>query len=138
MYTIPAPLFPIEYHIAREQLIFENIIEDRGSRYTVSVYPLSHSDEWEIIRKGLDTSATHHSYAWRILQDDGSIIQNYDDDGETWAGQIILRELERSLVVDTMLVVTRYFGGIKLEADRYKHIVDGCRMALDRVVEFGL
>jgi putative IMPACT (imprinted ancient) family translation regulator len=83
MQELPAPLFPIKYHTAREQLIFENIIEDRGSRYTVSIYPLSHMNEYEIIRKGLDTNATHHSYAWRILQDDGTIIQDYDDDGET-------------------------------------------------------
>lgn len=83
MQVIPAPLFPLAYHTAHEQLILQNIIEDRGSRYTVSVYPLSHMGECEIIRKGLDTSATHHSYARRKLQDDGSIIQDHDDDGET-------------------------------------------------------
>lgn len=83
MQHLSAPLFPLTYHTAREQLIFQNVIEDRGSRYTVSVYPLSRMGECEIIRKGLDSSATHHSYARRILQEDGSIIQDYDDDGET-------------------------------------------------------
>jgi putative IMPACT (imprinted ancient) family translation regulator len=134
MQQLSAPLFPLEYHRLWEKLALEHIIEDRGSYYTISVYPFSDINALEIIRTWFDASATHNSYAWKLLQDDGRIFYDSNDDGETWAGQIILREIERFQMVDVVLVVTRYFWGVKLEGDRYKHIVDGCRMGLNHVM----
>lgn len=138
MQITPAPLFPLEYFKPIEKIILEDCIEDRGSRYTVSVFPISLINEIDNLMTLCNPSATHHSYARRLLQNNGSIHYESNDDGETWAGQIILRELERSQMVDVLLVVTRYFGGVKLEADRYTHIVNACKMWLDRMMEFGL
>lgn len=134
MIIIPAPLFPLDYIKPKELIILEDIIEDRGSRYSVSVFPLSTIDELTRLLELGDPKATHNSYALRILQGDGSIHQECNDDRETWAGQIILKELERHQMVDVLLVVTRYFGGVKLETDRYKHVVDACRIGLGRVM----
>jgi putative IMPACT (imprinted ancient) family translation regulator len=45
-----------------------------------------------------------------------------DDDGETGAGDKLLYLLERMEVTNTLVVVTRWYGGIQLGPDRFKHI----------------
>lgn len=60
--------------------------------------------------------ASHNCSAYLIgLQDD---IQKADDNGEPsgTAGRPILEVLRRNAVKDAVIVVTRYFGGIKLGA----------------------
>lgn len=60
--------------------------------------------------------ATHNCSAWIIGQ--GGRWQRADDDGEPsgTAGKPILEVIGRSGLIDTVIVVTRYFGGIKLGA----------------------
>ena len=60
--------------------------------------------------------ATHNCSAYLIGEQDH--IQKADDDGEPsgTAGKPILEVLKKSKVKDTVVVVTRYFGGIKLGA----------------------
>ncbi len=133
MQTLSPWFFPIDYRRLTHELILSNAIEDRGSRYTISAFPLLHLDAVQRLVAACDPEATHNSFAWRILQTDGTVFQDCDDDGETGAGACILRELVRYQAVDMLLIVTRYFWWVKLETDRYKHIVDGCRMVLDRM-----
>ncbi|NMH96232.1 YigZ family protein [Pseudonocardia acidicola] len=61
-------------------------------------------------------SATHHCSAFRVGPDGGS--QRSSDDGEPagTAGVPMLEVLVRRELTDTVAVVTRYFGGIKLGA----------------------
>lgn len=67
------------------------------------------------IRK-LHYDARHHCSAY-ILGEKGR-LQKADDDGEPsgTAGKPILEILKKNEVKDTMIIVTRYFGGIKLGA----------------------
>lgn len=60
--------------------------------------------------------ATHNCSAYLIGEHDE--IQKADDDGEPsgTAGKPILEVLKKTKVKDTVIVVTRYFGGIKLGA----------------------
>ncbi|MHA1672672.1 MAG: IMPACT family protein [Promethearchaeota archaeon] len=62
--------------------------------------------------------ASHHCYAYRILSQDNSdeITQKAEDDGEPsgTAGKPIMYVLEKQGIVNTMIIVTRYFGGAKL------------------------
>lgn len=60
--------------------------------------------------------ATHNCSAYLIGENDQ--IQKADDDGEPsgTAGKPILEVLKKNKVKDTAVVVTRYFGGIKLGA----------------------
>lgn len=63
--------------------------------------------------------ANHHVPAWRLRDPrSGVITHRYDDDGEPGgtAGRPILQILEAQRVVDAVVVVVRYFGGIKLGA----------------------
>ncbi|MCF2140059.1 MAG: YigZ family protein [Candidatus Lokiarchaeota archaeon] len=59
--------------------------------------------------------ANHYCYAYRIFES-GGIIQNSSDDGEPTgtAGDPILFVLEKRRLVNILVLVIRYFGGIKL------------------------
>jgi len=58
-----------------------------------------------------DPSATHNCWAWRLDHQ-----YRFDDDGEpaSTAGKPILSAIEGKGLDHVMVVVTRYFGGIKL------------------------
>lgn len=77
--------------------------------------------------------ATHNIQAYRI---EGSshhnIIQDCDDDGETHAGSRLLHLMEIMDVKNVLVVVTRWFGGTKLGADRFKHINNAARDLLEK------
>ena len=66
--------------------------------------------------KGEHPSATHHCYAWVIGENDR--LQRSSDAGEPagTAGRPILEAIKRRGLHHTIIVVTRYFGGILLGA----------------------
>ena len=107
---------------------FEKIITDRKSVYSVSIGKV-HSRKnikaflTEVKKRKNHDKATHHSWAVRI-SNDGVIYESKNDDGETGAGQVILRILQKKDMINTVVCVTRWFGGIKLEGDRFKHVQD--------------
>ncbi len=115
----------------------EHIIEDRGSRYSLS-YGLVHNRD--DIKNFLVTlkkdkayaRADHNSYAARI-EHDGVIYETKSDDGETGAGMVILRLMQKHDVRNGVICVTRWFGGIKLMGDRFKHIQDATKIAVDHM-----
>ncbi|GAO46029.1 UPF0029-domain-containing protein [Saitoella complicata NRRL Y-17804] len=74
--------------------------------------------------------ATHNMVAWRIVTESGSVIQDNDDDGETAAGSRMAHLLELTSVQNVIVVVSRWYGGIHLGADRFKHINAAAREAL--------
>jgi putative IMPACT (imprinted ancient) family translation regulator len=108
--------------------LHEHIIEDRGSRYSVSIDKVLGREDIKTFLTTLKKpkaykKATHHSYAARILHG-GAVYETKSDDGETGAGMVILRIMQKQNVVNAVICVTRWFGGIKLEGDRFKHIQD--------------
>lgn len=117
--------------------LYHELIEDRGSRYSVSIGLVKNRDDIKAFLKHLKalkgfTKADHHSYAVRI-QHDGAIFETKSDDGETGAGQIILKILQRKNAINTIVCITRWFGGIKLEGDRFKHIQNATIYAIDSI-----
>ncbi|EAS31021.3 impact family protein [Coccidioides immitis RS] len=79
-------------------------------------------------------AATHNITAWRIKQKkaDGSdtVVQDFDDDGETAAGGRMLHLMQLMDVWDVVVVVTRWYGGVKLGPDRFRIINAAARDAL--------
>jgi uncharacterized YigZ family protein len=63
-------------------------------------------------------NATHHCWAYLLGHPDSSPRIRVDDDGEPLgtAGKPILNVLQHKNVGDVVLVVVRYFGGVKLGA----------------------
>ena len=74
--------------------------------------------------------ATHNITAWRIRGPNDTSYQDCDDDGETAAGGRVLHLMQMMDVWDVMVVVTRWYGGILLGADRFKIINSAAREAL--------
>ncbi|KAI0705758.1 UPF0029-domain-containing protein [Cerioporus squamosus] len=68
--------------------------------------------------------------AWRCRV--GNVLhQDNDDDGETAAGGRLAHLLQILEVDNVLVIVTRYFGGIHLGPDRFKHINQAARNALE-------
>ena len=80
--------------------------------------------------------ATHNISAWRIkstpAQDGGPeiVVQDSDDDGETAAGGRLLHLMQLTDVWNVVVVVTRWYGGVKLGPERFKCINAVAREAL--------
>lgn len=112
--------------------VFEGIISDRGSKYAVSGGPCGSDAEARAFIKQLKRNkkfakATHHS--WAVLCSDAPLK---NDDGESGAGMVILRMLEREKLHNEIIVVTRWYGGKHLGGDRFRHVQEAVRIYLDR------
>lgn len=108
----------------------ENIITDRGSRYSVSGGPCQSADDARAFLKQLKrqkkyAKATHSS--WAVLTATGGLK---NDDGESGAGMVILRMLEREDLHNEIIVVTRWYGGKHLGGDRFRHVQEAVRLYL--------
>ncbi|KLO16317.1 UPF0029-domain-containing protein [Schizopora paradoxa] len=68
--------------------------------------------------------------AWRCTVN-GIVHQDNDDDGESAAGGRLAHLLQILAVDNVLVIVTRYFGGILLGADRFKHINQAARNSLE-------
>ncbi|SEI78912.1 Uncharacterized protein family UPF0029 [Pseudooceanicola nitratireducens] len=111
--------------------ILDNIISDRGSKYAVSGGPCRNEDEAKdfiktLCRKKKFAKATHNT--WGLLAGDTPVK---NDDGESGAGMVILRMLEREGLRDHIVVVTRWYGGKHLGGDRFRHVRDAVQLYLD-------
>ncbi|KAK3949704.1 ribosomal protein S5 domain 2-type protein [Pseudoneurospora amorphoporcata] len=77
-------------------------------------------------------AATHNITAWRIRGPNGTSFQDCDDDGETAAGGRLLHLMQLMDLWDTMVVVTRWYGGQKLGPRRFALINGAARDAFVR------
>jgi putative IMPACT (imprinted ancient) family translation regulator len=119
-------------------IILRDIIIDRKSRYSVIAVKATSDEEVslylkELIKDPYFRKATHNSSAYRIVTAEWSIIESKNDDGETGAGMCILRELQRANVVNTLVIITRYFWGIHLQADRFKNVINATKIVLEKM-----
>ncbi|ORX34381.1 ribosomal protein S5 domain 2-type protein [Kockovaella imperatae] len=74
-------------------------------------------------------------FAYRVVRDVGGAAgkvttTDHDDDGETQAGSRLKHLLEILELDNVLVVVTRWYGGTLLGADRFKHINQAARDAL--------
>ncbi len=96
----------------------ENILFEKRSKFITRIKSVTREDEAksyiEEIRK-FEKGATHNCYAYRI-DHDNHIIERKSDDGEPGgtAGAPMLAVLAGENMINTLVVTTRYFGGIKL------------------------
>ena len=75
--------------------------------------------------------ATHPAMlAYRVRGPGHVIHQDNDDDGESAAGSRLAHLLQILELDDVLVVVSRWYGGIHLGSDRFKHINQAARDAL--------
>ncbi|OCG19169.1 IMPACT family protein [Gilliamella sp. App4-10] len=86
--------------------------EIKKSRFIVNAAPVTSAEQaTDFINQISDPNATHNCWAWKIGQQ-----YRFNDDGEptSTAGRPILSAIEGQDCDQVVVVVTRYFGGIKL------------------------
>ncbi|MBL7190876.1 YigZ family protein [bacterium] len=96
----------------------ESQIEVKKSRFIGQLYPIETKSEAGAVLNAVKEKyrdASHNCWAYRIGAGD-SIRYRSSDEGEPagTAGRPILESLEEKEITDTVLIITRYFGGIKL------------------------
>lgn len=111
-------------------------ITDRRSTFQAHLAPVVCIDQVKKVLAKLYenkkiASATHNIYAYRIYcEDKQTFLQDSEDDGETAAGGRLLHLMEILNVKNVMVVVSRWYGGILLGPDRFKHINNCARNIL--------
>ena len=89
----------------------------KGSRFIAEAFPASTAETAEThiaTVQAREHQATHHCTAYRIGPDGHTF--RYNDDGEPsgTAGPPILQQIDGHDLTNTLVVVTRYYGGTKL------------------------
>ncbi|MCI8444023.1 MAG: YigZ family protein [Clostridia bacterium] len=101
--------------------IKENVqteIVDRKSKFIANLFYIENSQEAENIIKNTKKKyfdARHNCIAYRTIEK-GQLIEKSSDDGEPsgTAGAPMLYILQKNGLVNVLIIVTRYFGGILL------------------------
>lgn len=100
-----------------KERVSSQIVEKKSKFISDLYYIESEKDAEEKIVEIKKTyhDARHHCFAYRVLEK-GNIIERASDDGEPsgTAGAPILQLLSKQELVNVLVVVTRYFGGILL------------------------
>ena len=109
-----------------------HILTDKGSKYAVSGCPVTDRAGVDAALKLLKrdkayAKATHNTWAVQLAAT-GALK---GDHGESGAGMIIVRMLEREGLSDHLIVVTRWYGGKHLGGDRFRHVQTCVRAYLD-------
>ena len=93
---------------------YEYIVEIKKSKFIAQAYHVTSDDEVKVILESLWKShkkARHIPYAYKLQN---TARKTDDKEPQNTAGLPILNILERENLVDTLIVVIRYFGGTKL------------------------
>ena len=92
-------------------------LREKGSKFFAYAIPVLTPQEIEesvqLIRKKYH-DARHHCYAWRIGQRGDQTLANDDGEPSHSAGDPILAAIRSAGLTDVLVVVVRYFGGVKL------------------------
>jgi len=104
------------------------------SKFISQIYPVTNTDEVnETIaaarKKYYD--AAHHPFAYRLGLDKNNF--RYSDDGEPSgsAGKPIMEVIDKNELTNVLIIVTRYFGGVKLGVGGLRRaIFDACELVV--------
>jgi len=92
-------------------------VTEKRSRFIAFASPAANLDEAKkVVRKRSRKhhKGRHHCWACRVRDDDGRIVEQARDDGEVGRPGMKLLEQLRSRDLEGVIVVSRYFGGVKL------------------------
>ncbi|MBQ9476640.1 MAG: YigZ family protein [Bacteroidales bacterium] len=95
----------------------EGLYKDNGSRFIALAYPVEREEEVREIVSGLRREyhdARHHCYAYRLGLKGETFRSSDDGEPSGTAGRPILGQIDSAALSDVLVVVVRYFGGIKL------------------------
>ena len=93
------------------------LYKDQGSRFISFAYPVETETQVKELVDSLKKEyhdARHHCYAYRLGLDGAKYRMNDDGEPSSTAGRPILAQIDSAGLSDVLVVVVRYFGGIKL------------------------
>ncbi len=91
-------------------------LEIKKSKFVACLFPYSEFDKIMKRLKDEHPKARHHVYAYRYLNEFDQIVENCSDDGEPkgTSGRPSLKVMEGQGLINSAVIIVRYFGGIKL------------------------
>lgn len=95
----------------------EGIYKEKGSKFIALAYPVSSEEEIKEIYAQLKKEyfdARHHCYAFMLGPAGNRFRANDDGEPNHSAGDPILGQIRSAGLTNVLVVVIRYFGGIKL------------------------
>ncbi|MEN8124341.1 MAG: YigZ family protein [Bacteroidota bacterium] len=95
----------------------EAIFKDRGSKFLAYAFPLTTENDVNFHIQNLKNKhqkARHWCYAWKIGVVDPKFRANDDGEPNNSAGQPIYGQILSFDLTNILVVVVRYFGGVKL------------------------
>ena len=93
------------------------LFKDNGSRFIAHAYPVETEEEVKEIVASLKKEyydARHHVYAYRLGYKGDKFRANDDGEPSGSSGRPVLGQIDSMGLSDILVVVVRYFGGIKL------------------------
>ena len=93
------------------------LFKDNGSRFIAHAYPVETEEEVKEIVASLKKEyydARHHVYAYRLGYKGDKFRANDDGEPSGSSGRPVLGQIDSLGLSDVLVVVVRYFGGIKL------------------------
>ena len=95
----------------------EVLLKEKGSKFFGYAFPVSSEDQiklhLEILRKA-HFGAVHFCYAWQMGTEKISFRANDDGEPSNSAGMPIYGQIQSFDVTNVLIVVVRFFGGVKL------------------------
>jgi len=91
--------------------------KEKGSKFLAFAYPVETEED---VRQKLDQlkkeyfDARHHCYAWMLGPERKHFRANDDGEPNHSAGDPILGQIRSKNITNVLVVVVRYFGGVKL------------------------
>ncbi|MBA9075495.1 putative YigZ family protein [Rufibacter quisquiliarum] len=95
----------------------EGLYKEKGSKFIAKAYPVRSEEEVKEILQALRKEffdARHHCYAYLLGADRATYRANDDGEPNHSAGDPILGQIKSADLSNVLVVVIRYFGGIKL------------------------
>ncbi|TXK47124.1 YigZ family protein [Pontibacter qinzhouensis] len=95
----------------------EGLYKEKGSKFIALAYPVYSEEEVKEIYAGIKKQyydARHHCYAYCLGADKSRYRANDDGEPNHSAGDPILGQIRSADLSNVLVVVIRYFGGIKL------------------------
>ena len=114
---------------------FSYILERKKSKFIAHICPYNQFDSMMKILKEKHPKAKHFVYAYRFLNEFNQVIENSSDDGEPkgTGGKPSLNVLSKANIINSAVVIVRYFGGIKLgTGGLFKAYSDAVNLVCDR------
>ena len=117
---------------------FSCTFEEKKSKFIAFLMPFKMFDEVMKKIKAEHPKARHYVYAYRYLNEFDQIVENSSDDGEPkgTSGKPSLAVIAGAEIINSAVIIVRYFGGIKLGTGGLVRAYGGSLNEVIKIAEF--